>query len=110
MRCFCSSVPNCTTGFQPKIFIWTAEAPLSPAPDWLIGCILIAASVIPKPHPPYSPVIQIPSQPSPAQRREGNEGRSRCRSPGQATHLKKNVLPPQRKLKQNNNNTKQTPE
>ena len=31
-RRFCSSVPNTTTGCSPKMFMWIAEAPESPAP------------------------------------------------------------------------------
>ena len=52
MRCFCSSVPNTTTGFSPKMFMCTAEAPDMPAPDSPIVCIIIAASVMPRPAPP----------------------------------------------------------
>ena len=38
-RCFCSAVPNTTTGFNPKMFICTADAPEKPAPDSLMACI-----------------------------------------------------------------------
>jgi hypothetical protein len=37
-----------------------------PAPDSEIVRIMIAASVIPKPEPPYSSGIQMPSQPASA--------------------------------------------
>ena len=39
MRRFCSSLPNTTTGFSPKIFTCTLEAPENPAPDALIACV-----------------------------------------------------------------------
>ena len=52
MRFFCSSVPNTTTGFRPKMFMCTAEAPEKPAPDSAIACIMTAASVMPSPAPP----------------------------------------------------------
>ena len=52
MRCFCSSVPNTTTGLRPKMFMCTAEAPDKPAPDSAMVCIMTAASVMPRPAPP----------------------------------------------------------
>jgi hypothetical protein len=64
--CLCSSLPNISTGFKPKIFICKAEAPLIPAPDSATACIISEASVIPKPAPPYFSGIAIPSQPSSA--------------------------------------------
>jgi hypothetical protein len=45
-------VPNTTTGFRPKMFMCTAEAPENPAPDSAIACIITAASVMPRPAPP----------------------------------------------------------
>ena len=51
-RCFCSSVPNITTGWRPKMFMCTAEAPDMPAPDSAMACIMTAASVMPSPAPP----------------------------------------------------------
>ena len=65
-RRFCSSVPNTTTGFRPKMFMCTAEAPCMPAPDSAIACIISAASVMPRPEPPYSSGMAMPSQPSAA--------------------------------------------
>ena len=52
MRFFCSLLPNTTTGFRPKMFMCTAEAPENPAPDSAIACIITAASVMPSPEPP----------------------------------------------------------
>jgi hypothetical protein len=52
MRFFCSSLPNTTTGFSPKMFMCTADAPEKPAPDSAIVCIMIAASLMPRPAPP----------------------------------------------------------
>ena len=51
-RLFCSSVPKTTTGFRPKMFMCTAEAPEKPAPDSAIACIITAASLMPSPAPP----------------------------------------------------------
>ena len=42
----------------------TAEAPEKPAPDSAIACIITAASVMPRPEPPNSSGIAMPSQPS----------------------------------------------
>jgi hypothetical protein len=44
----------------------TAEAPLIPAPDSAMACIMIAASVMPKPEPPNSVGVAMPSQPASA--------------------------------------------
>ena len=66
MRLLCSSVPNTTTGLRPKMLMCIAEAPDMPAPDSAIACIMIAASVMPRPEPPYSSGMQMPSQPSSA--------------------------------------------
>ena len=52
MRAFWASVPNTTTGWSPKMFMWMADAPLKPAPDSAMVRIMIAASVIPRPDPP----------------------------------------------------------
>ena len=64
MRFFWSSVPNTTTGFRPKMFMWIAEAPENPAPDSAIVCIMIAASMMPRPAPPCDSGIAMPSHPS----------------------------------------------
>ena len=64
MRFFCSSLPNTTTGLSPKMFMCSAEAPDKPAPDSAMACIISAASVTPRPAPPYSSGMQTPSQPS----------------------------------------------
>src|SRR5262245_11896352 len=64
MRSFCASLPNTTTGLRPKMFMCTAEAPEKPAPDSAIVCIITAASAIPRPAPPNSSGIAMPSQPS----------------------------------------------
>ena len=66
MRRRCSSVPNTTTGLSPNTFICTAEAPDMPAPDSAMVRIMIAASVMPRPEPPYSSGMQMPSQPASA--------------------------------------------
>ncbi len=64
-RCFwrCSSVPNFTIGMGPKMFRWMALAPEKPAPDWATACIMIAASVRPRPAPPTLSGMATPSQP-----------------------------------------------
>jgi hypothetical protein len=69
MRRCCSAVPNLTTGLSPKMFMCSAEAPESPAPDAATACIMIAASVTPSPLPPYSSGMQMPSQPALAKAR-----------------------------------------
>ncbi len=66
MRAFCACVPNTTTGLSPKMFMCTADAPDIAAPDWATACIMIAASVIPSPDPPYSCGMHIPRNPSAA--------------------------------------------
>src|SRR2546423_10599688 len=48
------------------MFICTAEAAAMPPPDSETACIMIAASVIPRPAPPDSDGIAMPSQPAPA--------------------------------------------
>jgi hypothetical protein len=40
------------TGLRPKIFMCTADAPDSPAPDRVMASIMMAASVMPRPEPP----------------------------------------------------------
>ena len=65
-RRFCSSVPKTTTGCNPKMFMWIAEAPLNPAPDSETACIKTAASLMPSPLPPYSGGMAMPSQPASA--------------------------------------------
>jgi hypothetical protein len=64
MRRFCSSVPNTTTGSGPNMLMWMLEAPLMQAPDSSTVCMTIVASVTPRPAPPYSSGIAVPSQPA----------------------------------------------
>ena len=64
MRSFCSWVPNSTTGCKPNTGRWMLDAPLMPAPDSATACIITAASVMPRPEPPNSLGIAIPSQPA----------------------------------------------
>src|SRR5262249_27002371 len=52
-----------TTGCRPKMFMCTADAPDIAAPDSAIACIIRAASVMPRPAPPYSSGIAMPSHP-----------------------------------------------
>jgi len=63
-RCFCSAEPCTTTGCRPKMFMWIADAPDMPAPEAAIVRIMIAASVMPRPEPPTSVGIAMPSQPA----------------------------------------------
>ena len=62
MRRFCASVPNTTTGLRPKMLRWMADAPDMQAPDSATACIRIAASVMPRPAPPYASGMAMPSQ------------------------------------------------
>ena len=48
------------------MFMWIGEAPDMPAPDSEIVRMMIAASVMPRPEPPYSSGMQTPSQPASA--------------------------------------------
>ncbi|MCY1561871.1 hypothetical protein D9M68_991870 [compost metagenome] len=63
-RAFCSALPCTTTGCRPNTFMCTAEAPDNPAPDPEMVSIISAASLIPRPAPPYSWGMAMPSQPS----------------------------------------------
>ena len=74
MRVHCSLVPKTTTGLSPNTFMCTAEAPDMPAPDSEIVRIMIAASVMPSPDPPYSSGMQMPSQPASASARWKSAG------------------------------------
>jgi hypothetical protein len=51
-RRFCSSVPNTTRGFTPKMFMWIAEAACMQPPDAAASCSTRAASAMPIPAPP----------------------------------------------------------
>lgn len=42
------------------MFMWMAEAPDMPAPLAAMVSIMIAASVMPRPAPPYSSGMQMP--------------------------------------------------
>ena len=44
------------------MLMWIADAPLMQAPDSATACIMMAASVMPRPAPPYSSGIAMPSQ------------------------------------------------
>ena len=48
------------------MFMCTAEAPDMPAPDSAMACIMMAASVMPSPEPPYASGMAMPSQPASA--------------------------------------------
>jgi hypothetical protein len=80
MRAFCSAVPNTTTGIGPKMFICTADAPVMPAPDCAMACIITAASATPSPAPPTASGMQMPSQPSSAIARWKSCGKRALRS------------------------------
>ena len=63
VRALSSSEPCTTTGCMPKIDRWIALAPFMAAPDLATSSSNIVASVIPRPWPPYSTGIVMPSQP-----------------------------------------------
>ena len=48
------------------MFMWTAEQPLIAAPDSAMARIISAASVTPRPAPPTSGGMAMPSQPASA--------------------------------------------
>ena len=62
------------------MFICTAEAPEKPAPDSAIACIITAASVMPRPAPPNSSGMAMPSQPSLASALCSSAGKPPCLS------------------------------
>ena len=62
-RCFRSSEPCWMIGSNPKMPMCTALQPPMPAPDAEISCSTMAASVTPRPPPPYSSGMVRPSQP-----------------------------------------------
>ena len=48
------------------MLMWIAEAPDIAAPDSATACIISAASVMPRPAPPNSAGMAMPSQPASA--------------------------------------------
>ena len=46
--------------------MWIADAPESPAPEPDTASIMMAASAMPRPEPPYSVGMAMPSQPAAA--------------------------------------------
>src|SRR3972149_617458 len=62
------------------MFKCAADAPDSPAPEADIVCIMSAASVMPRPAPPCSSGIAIPSQPDSASTRWKSSGNPPSRS------------------------------
>jgi len=62
-RRFSSSVPCSMIDSKPKMPMWTVVHPFMPAPEAAISCSTIAASVTPRPPPPYSSGIVRPSHP-----------------------------------------------
>jgi hypothetical protein len=61
--CFCSDVPNFSIGLAPKMLRWIEEQPVKPAPERATACIMIEASIRPRPEPPTSSGMAMPSQP-----------------------------------------------
>ena len=73
-RAFCSGVPCTTIGCGPKRLTCT-EATAAMAPSLrATSCIMMAASVTPRPAPPYSVGMVIPSQPASAMARWNSNG------------------------------------
>ncbi len=64
-----SGDPYRRTGSIPKIDRWTAEQPFIAAPDAAISSSMIDASVMPRPPPPYSSGMAMPTQPPSASAR-----------------------------------------
>ena len=75
-RAFCSAVPKTTIGCGPNRLMCTAEAAAMPPPWLATSCIMIAASVTPRPAPPYSGGMVMPSQPASAIARWNSRGNS----------------------------------
>ena len=63
-RACCSRLPCTTTGCRPKTFMWIAEAPVMPAPEPDTVSSIRHASLMPRPAPPNSCGIAMPSQPA----------------------------------------------
>jgi hypothetical protein len=64
IRCCCSPVPNSTTGWRLKTGPWMLDEAAIPPPDSATACIMIAASVMPRPAPPTASGIASPSHPA----------------------------------------------
>jgi hypothetical protein len=62
-RFFRSALPCLMIDSNPKIPMWTALHPFIPAPEGATSRSTIAASVTPRPPPPYSAGTVSPSQP-----------------------------------------------
>ena len=80
IRCCCSSVPKSMTGSSPKTGPWIVEAAESPPPDSATACIMIAASVMPRPAPPTASGMAMPSHPASAMALWNSTGHSPERS------------------------------
>ena len=81
--CFCSSVPNTTTGLRPKMFMCTRRGAGKAAPDSATACIMTAASVMPSPIRRRLPAWRCrASRPRPARggTRAGSRRRDLCAS------------------------------
>ena len=61
-----SSDPCLTTGCIPKIDMWMELAAFIPPPERATASASSVASVMPRPWPPYSSGMVMPSQPPPA--------------------------------------------
>ncbi|NJM57707.1 MAG: type IA DNA topoisomerase [Synechococcales cyanobacterium RU_4_20] len=77
--CFCSLVPNFSIGFAPKMLRWIDEQPVKPAPERATVCIMMEASIRPRPEPPTSSGMAMPSQPPSAIALVTLPATSRCR-------------------------------
>ena len=74
-RAFCSGVPFTTIGCGPNRLMCTVEAAAIPPPWLATSCIMIAASVTPRPAPPYSSGMVMPSHPASAIARWNSRGK-----------------------------------
>ena len=61
---FSRSLPNFTTGFSPNMVRCSADEPFMAAPDAATRLSTRAASVMPRPPPPYSSGMAMPTQPA----------------------------------------------
>ncbi len=66
MRAFCSAVPCTTMACGPKMLMCMVEQAANAPPELATVCIMMAASVMPRPAPPNSTGMAMPSQPASA--------------------------------------------
>ncbi len=62
------------------MLMWTVEQAAKAPAEWPISCIMMQASVTPRPAPPYSAGMAMPSQPPSAMALANSKGKAWLRS------------------------------